>query len=94
MPRGVSNRWTGFSTGTWDWNVGLDYSTGMWDWNVGLEHFSHSVASSLRASYSLAVPVVWQFCGPIRMLGLPSLSNYVIVQFTLICIRSGSDDRA
>ena len=62
-PAGVSNRWTGFSTGTWDWNVGLDYSTGMWDWNAGLEHLSRSVASSLRASYSLAVPVVWQFCG-------------------------------
>ena len=33
---GVSNRWTGFSTGTWDWNVGLDYLTGMWDWTTGL----------------------------------------------------------
>ena len=30
-PEGVSNRWTGFSTGTWDWNVGLDYLTGTWD---------------------------------------------------------------
>ena len=55
---GVSKHWTGFSTGTWDWNVGLDYRTGMWDWNVGLEHLSRSVASSLRASYSLAVPVL------------------------------------
>ena len=35
---GVSNRWTGFSTGTWDWNVGLDYLTGTWDWATGLEH--------------------------------------------------------
>ena len=35
---GVSNRWTGFSTGTWDWNVGLDYLTGTWDWTTGLEH--------------------------------------------------------
>ena len=35
---GVSNRWTGFSTGTWDWNVGLDYSTGTWDWNMGLDY--------------------------------------------------------
>ena len=35
--KGVSNRWTGFSTGTWDWNVGLDYLTGMWDWTAGLE---------------------------------------------------------
>ena len=30
---GVSKRWTGFSTGMWDWNVGLDYQTGLWDWN-------------------------------------------------------------
>ena len=34
---GVSKHWTGFSTGTWDWNVGLDYRTGMWDWNMGLD---------------------------------------------------------
>ena len=31
---GVSNRWTGFSTGTWDWNVGLEHGTGMWDRNL------------------------------------------------------------
>ena len=30
---GVSKHWTGFSTGMWDWNVGLDYQTGLWDWN-------------------------------------------------------------
>ena len=37
--KGVSYRCPGFSTGTWDWNVGLDYlagtgtawTTGMWD---------------------------------------------------------------
>ena len=23
--QGVSKHWTGFSTGIWDWNVGLDY---------------------------------------------------------------------
>ena len=34
---GVSDHWTGFSTGMWDWNVGLECETGMWDWNVGLE---------------------------------------------------------
>ena len=38
---GVSDRWTGFSTGMWDWNVGLECGvecgTGMRDWNVGLE---------------------------------------------------------
>ena len=26
-----SNRWTEFSTGSWDWNVGLDYLTGTTD---------------------------------------------------------------
>ena len=31
---GVSDHWTGFSTGMWDWNVGLECGTGMWDWNV------------------------------------------------------------
>ena len=35
---GISKNWTGFSTGMWDWNVGLDYRTGMWDWNVGLDY--------------------------------------------------------
>ena len=34
---GVSNRWTGFSTGTWDWKMGLDYLTGKWDWTAGLD---------------------------------------------------------
>ena len=34
VERGVSNRWTGFSTGMWDWNVGLEHGTGMWDWNL------------------------------------------------------------
>ena len=47
--RGVSIRWTGFSTGTWDWKLGLDYSTGMWDWNVGLEHYSSASAISAIA---------------------------------------------
>ena len=31
---GVSNHWTGFSTGTWDWNVRLEHGTGMWDRNL------------------------------------------------------------
>ena len=30
----ISNCWTGFSTGTWDWNVGLEHGTGMWDRNL------------------------------------------------------------
>jgi len=34
---GCLNCWTGFSTTTWDWNIGLKHETGMWDWNVGLE---------------------------------------------------------
>ena len=33
---GVSKHWTGFSTGMWDWNVGLDYQAGLWDWNSGV----------------------------------------------------------
>ena len=36
MHTGVSKHWTGFSTGMWDWNVGLDYQTGLWDWNSGV----------------------------------------------------------
>ena len=51
---GVSIRWTGFSTGTWDWNLGLDYSTGMWDWNMGLEHYSSTSAISAIA-YALSL---------------------------------------
>ena len=31
---GVSNHWTGFSTGT---GMGLERGTGLLDWNVGLE---------------------------------------------------------
>ena len=26
---GISNRWTGFCTGTWDWNMGLECGTGL-----------------------------------------------------------------
>ena len=26
FPTGVSNHWTGFSTGTWDRNLGLDWT--------------------------------------------------------------------
>ena len=33
----------GFSTGIWDWNVGLDYQTGMWDWIIELECGTGSV---------------------------------------------------
>ena len=28
---GVSNRWTGFSTGMWDWNMGLECGTGIFN---------------------------------------------------------------
>ena len=33
---GVSNRWTGFSTGTWDWNIRLECA---WDWNLKLSYW-------------------------------------------------------
>ena len=26
---GVFNRWTGFSTGAWDWNMGLEFGRGI-----------------------------------------------------------------
>ena len=45
---GVSNRWTGFSTGTWDWNVGLDYLTRMWDWTAGLECATRIMSTEIR----------------------------------------------
>ena len=47
---GVSNRWTGFSTGTciWDWNVGLDYLTGTWDWTAGLECGTGILSTEIR----------------------------------------------
>jgi len=35
---GCPNCWTGFSSGTWDWNMGLEHGTGTWDWNMELEH--------------------------------------------------------
>ena len=41
IQQGVSNRWTGFSTGTWDWNVELEHGTGMWDnMSITQAHFS------------------------------------------------------
>ena len=45
---GVSNRWTGFSTGTWDWNVGLDYLTGTWNWTAGLEYGSGILSTEIH----------------------------------------------
>ena len=45
---GVSNRWTGFSTGTWDWNVGLDYLTATWDWTAGLECGTGIMSTEIR----------------------------------------------
>ena len=46
--KGVSNRWTGFSTGTWDWNVGLDCLTGTWDWTAGLECGTGIMSTEIR----------------------------------------------
>jgi len=28
--KGVSNHWSGFSTGMWDWNIGLECGTGQY----------------------------------------------------------------
>ena len=60
---GVSNRCTGFSTGTgmglergtglFDWNVGLDYLTGTWDWTTGLEHCPQKYTYHARQRVSL-----------------------------------------
>ena len=35
---GVSKHWAGFSTGMWDWYMGLVYRPGMWDWSIELEY--------------------------------------------------------
>ena len=35
--QGVTNRWTGFSTGT---GMGLECGTGLFDWNVGLDYWT------------------------------------------------------
>ena len=35
--RGVSNRWTGFSTGTWDWTIRRGRGTETWDWTTQLD---------------------------------------------------------
>ena len=41
----VSNRWTGFSTGT---GMGLERGTGLFDWNVGLDYWTGTLSTEIH----------------------------------------------